>query len=232
MSEEIKTWNEQHEGILKQWGEAAACYRYMHHRAYLLYKKLSMRFTIPVILLSTITGTANFAQSSFPDNMRDTVPAIIGGMNLIAGLIATVMQFLSINELMENHRTAALAHGVLSRNIRLALALPRNERKTSGLKFVDDCKSEYDRLLEQSPAVPVSILRLFENEYPLDNVFTKPEILKVRSIPVLKLPKTVDPIRAITKYTPLETIGNMFAQKLTEEEEETDVERGTREVQT
>lgn len=232
MSEEIKTWNEQHEGILKQWGEAAACYRYMHHRAYLLYKKLSMRFTIPVILLSTITGTANFAQSSFPDNMRDTVPAIIGGMNLIAGLIATVMQFLSINELMENHRTAALAHGVLSRNIRLVLALPRNERKTSGLKFVDDCKSEYDRLLEQSPAVPVSILRLFENEYPLDNVFTKPEILKVRSIPVLKLPKTVDPIRAITKSTPLETIGNMFAQKLTEEEEETDVERGTREVQT
>lgn len=232
MSEEIKTWNEQHEGILKQWGEAAACYRYMHHRAYLLYKKLSMRFTIPVILLSTVTGTANFAQSSFPDNMRDTVPAIIGGMNLIAGLIATVMQFLSINELMENHRTAALAHGVLSRNIRLVLALPRNERKTSGLKFVDDCKSEYDRLLEQSPAVPVSILRLFENEYPLDNVFTKPEILKVRSIPVLKLPKTVDPIRAITKSTPLETIGNMFAQKLTEEEEETDVERGTREVQT
>lgn len=232
MSEEIKTWNEQHEGILKQWGEAAACYRYMHHRAYLLYKKLSMRFTIPVILLSTVTGTANFAQSSFPDNMRDTVPAIIGGMNLIAGLIATVMQFLSINELMENHRTAALAHGVLSRNIRLVLALPRNERKTSGLKFVDDCKSEYDRLLEQSPAVPVSILTLFENEYPLDNVFTKPEILKVRSIPVLKLPKTVDPIRAITKSTPLETIGNMFAQKLTEEEEETDVERGTREVQT
>lgn len=234
MSEEIKTWNEQHEGILKQWGEAAACYRYMHHRAYLLYKKLSMRFTIPVILLSTITGTANFAQSSFPESMRDTVPAIIGGMNLIAGLIATIMQFLSINELMENHRTAALAHGVLSRNIRLVLALPRNERKTSGLKFVDDCKSEYDRLLEQSPAVPVSILRLFENEYPLDNVFTKPEILKVRSIPVLKLPKTVDPIRAITKSTPLETIGDMLAQTLTEEEEEEeiDVERGTQEVQT
>jgi hypothetical protein len=232
MSEEIKTWNEQHEGILKQWGEAAACYRYMHHRAYLLYKKLSMRFTIPVILLSTVTGTANFAQSSFPESMRDTAPAIIGGMNLIAGLIATVMQFLSINELMENHRTAALAHGVLSRNIRLVLALPRNERKTSGLKFVEDCKSEYDRLLEQSPAVPVSILKLFENEYPLDNVFTKPEILKVRSIPVLKLPRTVDPIRAITKSTPLETIGDMLAQTLTEEEEETDVERGTQEVQT
>ena len=220
MNEEIKSWNDQHELILKQWGEAAACYRYMHHRAYLLYKKLSMRFTVPVIVLSTITGTANFAQSSFPDNMRDTAPAIIGGMNLIAGLIATVMQFLSINELMENHRTAALAHGVLSRNIRLILALSREERKMSGLKFVEDCKSEYDRLLEQSPAVPVSILQIFEKEYPLDNVFTKPEILKVRSIPVLKLPKTIEPIRAITESTPLASIGNFFAPKKTEPEED------------
>lgn len=220
MSEEIKSWNDQHEHILKQWGEAAACYRYMHHRSYLLYKKLSMRFTIPVIVLSTITGTANFAQASFPDNMRDVAPAVIGGMNLVAGLIATVMQFLSINELMENHRTAALAHGVLSRNIRLVLALARDERKTSGLKFVEDSKAEYDRLLEQSPAVPVQILKMFEKEYPLDNIFTKPEILRVRSIPVLKLPKTIEPIRAITKSTPLASIGEFLAPKPTEEEEE------------
>lgn len=228
MNEEIKSWNEQHENILRQWGEAAACYRYMHHRAYILYKKLSMRFTVPVIVLSTITGTANFAQSSFPENMRTIVPAIIGGMNLVAGLIATVMQFLSINELMENHRTAALAHGVLSRNIRLVLALCRNERKTSGLKFVEDCKSEYDRLLEQSPAVPVSILQMFEKEYPLDNVFTKPEIMRVRSIPILKLPKTIEPIRAITESTPLASIGNLFAPKkpepIEEEEEEEEEE--------
>lgn len=229
MDEEIKTWNEQHESILKQWGEAAACYRYMHHRAYLMYKKMSMRFTVPVIVLSTVTGTANFAQGSFPENMREVVPAIIGGMNLVAGLIATIMQFLSINELTENHRTAALAHGVLSRNIRLVLALSRNERKVNGLKFVEECKSDYDRLLEQSPAVPVPILQLFEKEYPLDNVFTKPEILKVRSIPVLKLPKTIEPIRAITESTPLAKIGAFLAPRSMEEEEEeeTDVEQGT-----
>ncbi len=186
MENEKKIWNDQHETILKQWGEASACYRYMHHRSYMLYKKLSLRFTLPVIVLSTVTGTANFAQASFPESMRSTVPSIIGGLNLIAGLIATIMQFLKINELMENHRTAALAHGLLSRNIRLTLALPRDERKKDGLKFVDDCKSEYDRLLEQSPAVPLSVLQDFECEYPFDNIFTKPEILKVRSIPLTK----------------------------------------------
>ena len=97
------SWNEQHENILRQWGESSGCYRYMHHRAYLMYKGLSMRFTLPVIVLSTITGTANFAQEQFPENLRGMVPSVIGGLNLIAGLVATIMQFLKINELMENH---------------------------------------------------------------------------------------------------------------------------------
>ena len=235
MTEEInmkEMWNEHHESVLRQWGEAAACYRYMHHRSFLLYKKLSMRFNLPVIVLSTITGTANFAQSSFPASMRGTVPAIIGGMNLIAGLIATIMQFLKINELMENHRTAALTHGSLSRNIRLQLSLPREERKKEGLKFVEECKAEYDRLIEQSPPIPKDILINFEKEYPFDGVFTKPEILDVRPIPGIKLPKTVEPIRAITKDTPFESVGEMFSPDEEEEEEEyeeeeTDAEQGT-----
>ena len=230
-------WNEYHENVLRQWGEASACYRYMHHRAFLKFKRLSLRFNLPVIVLSTITGTANFAQNTFPENMRASAPAIIGGMNLIAGLIATIMQFLKINELMENHRTAALGHGSLSRNIRLQLSLPRDERKKEGLKFVEECKSEYDRLLEQSPPIPKQILLNFDKEYPIEGVFTKPEILNVRAIPPLKPPKTVTTAEAITKGTPFEKIAEMLAPKEEEEyeeeeeeyeeEEEKDVEQGT-----
>ena len=238
MSEEInmeEMWNEYHENILRQWGEAAACYRYMHHRSFLMYKKLSLRFNLPVIVLSTITGTANFAQTTLPASIQPAAPSIIGGLNLVAGLIATIMQFLKVNELMENHRTAALGHGSLSRNIRLQLALPRDERKKEGLKFVEECKATYDSLLEQSPAIPKKILLNFENEYPIDGIFTKPEILSVRPIPGLKLPKTVEPIRAITKDTVFERVGEFLAPKEEEyeeeeeedeEEEETDVERG------
>jgi hypothetical protein len=226
-------WNEYHENVLRQWGEASACYRYMHHRAFLKFKRLSLRFNLPVIVLSTITGTANFAQNTFPENMRASAPAIIGGMNLIAGLIATIMQFLKINELMENHRTAALGHGSLSRNIRLQLSLPREERKKEGLKFVEECKSEYDRLLEQSPPIPKQILLNFEKEYPIDGVFTKPEILNVRAIPPLKPPKTVTTVQALAKGTPFERlVPSDEEEEEEEEEEETDVERGTQEERT
>ena len=237
MSEEINMevmWNEYHESVLRQWGESSACYRYMHHRSFLMYKKLSLRFNLPVIVLSTITGTANFAQSTLPASIQPAAPSIIGGLNLIAGLIATIMQFLKVNELMENHRTSALGHGSLSRNIRLQLALPREERKKEGLKFVEECKATYDSLLEQCPAIPKKILMDFEKEYPIDGAFTKPEILNVRPIPALKLPKTIEPIRAITENTPFERIGKMLSPteeeeevEEYEEEEETDVEQGT-----
>jgi len=213
-----KSWNDQHENILRQWGEAAGCYRFMNHRAYLMYKSLSMRFTLPVIVLSTITGTANFAQSTLPLSIQPAAPSVIGGLNLIAGLIATVMQFLKINELMENHRTAALAYGLLSRNIRLTLALPREERKKDGLKFVEECKAEYDRLIEQSPAVPINIIKDFETLYKDDEIdFVKPEILDVRPIGILT---------AITEDTPFARVGKMFQSEESSREGSIDVERG------
>ena len=198
---------------------------------------MSLRFNLPVIVLSTITGTANFAQSTLPLSIQPAAPSIIGGLNLVAGLIATIMQFLKVNELMENHRTSALGHGSLSRNIRLQLSLPREERKKEGLKFVEECKAIYDSLLEQCPDIPKNILKNFKKEYPLEGVFTKPEILSVRPIPSLKLPKTVEPIRAITKDTVFERVGEYLSPKEEEyeeeeeeeedEEEETDVEQGT-----
>jgi len=244
-----KSWNDQHESILRQWGEASGCYRYMNHRSYLMYKSLSLRFTLPVIILSTVTGTANFAQDQFPESIQGSVPSIIGGLNLVAGLIATIMQFLKINELMENHKTAALAYGLLSRNIRLTLALSRRERNSDGLDFVNTCKAEYDRLIEQSPAIPTSILNEFEKEYPLDNIFTKPEILNVRAIPKLKIANATE---QMTRGGPFSKWGELVKSKseynhktklleemnseeeeeevtpeeIEESEEETDVEQG------
>uniref|UniRef100_A0A6C0JX54 SMODS and SLOG-associating 2TM effector domain-containing protein n=1 Tax=viral metagenome TaxID=1070528 RepID=A0A6C0JX54_9ZZZZ len=189
IAKRVKLWYPQQEKILKTWGEASACYRYMNYRAFNKFKKLSMRFTLPVIVLSTITGTANFAQEQFPASIRPIVPSIIGGMNLIAGLIATIMQFLKINELMESHRVASMQYGKLSRTIRLELTLPLDERAMDGRDMIEQCRAEYDRLIEQSPPVPSDILIDFEKEFGKSNIF-KPEIMHIQPI---------DPYQAITE---------------------------------
>ena len=50
-----------------------------------------MIFTIPIILVSTITGTANFAQETFPPTVQPYVPSAIGGLNLITAIATTRM---------------------------------------------------------------------------------------------------------------------------------------------
>ena len=174
-----KIWHSQQEEILKMWGEASACYRFMNYQAYLNYKKMSFRFTLPIIVISTVTGTANFAQGTFPSVAQPYVPSVIGAFNLFAAIITTIMQFLKVNELMECHRVSSVQYGKLSRMIRLELALPLFERSMDGSDMVEQCRAEFDRLIEQSPSIPGYIIRQFEAEFPGEAGFSKPEIMNI-----------------------------------------------------
>jgi hypothetical protein len=210
-----KIWHPQQEKILKSWGEAAACYRYMHYQAYCSYKKMSMKFTIPLIIVSTVTGTANFAQETFPPTVQPYVPSAIGGLNLITAIATTIMQFLKINELMEGHRVASVQYGKLSRTIRLELTLPLSERTQDGTTMVENCRNEYDRLIEQSPNVPKQTIDDFEREFPDDNQFFKPEIMHIQ--PIM-------PFKAIAENTVMtklkDAIGGTAKRELKRELEE------------
>lgn len=83
----------------------------MHDKSHEIFKTRHAWFTIPVIFLSTIAGTANFAQDRFPASMRDIAVMTIGGINLAAGAITTVSQFLKVSEQMEGHRVASISWG-------------------------------------------------------------------------------------------------------------------------
>ena len=180
-SKKVKVWHTQHEKILKDWGESGACYRYLHYKAYQKFKTSSMRYTLPIIIISTITGTANFAQETFPEFMREYVPSGIGALNLFGAILTTLAQFLKVNELLESHRVSSIHYGKLSRNIRLELNLPVTERSHDGSNMVDICQSEYNRLIEQSPPIPGDVLRAFEKNFR-DIDVGKPEISFVKPI--------------------------------------------------
>lgn len=180
-----KIWHTQQEEILKRWSEIGSSYRFMHDRAFTSYEKKNLRFALPVIIISTITGTANFAQNSFPDSWKTYVPLGIGFLNLAAGLMTTVAQFLRVSELLEGHRAAAIAYSKFSRNISVELSLPREDRSCGGTEFVNNCRSELDRLIEQSPNIPLAIIRRFGKKFS-ENGFTKPDILTISQVSIFK----------------------------------------------
>jgi hypothetical protein len=217
-----KIWHPQQEKILKSWGEAAACYRYMHYQAYCSFKNLSMKFTIPLIIVSTITGTANFAQETFPPTVQPYVPSAIGGLNLITAIATTIMQFLKINELMEGHRVASVQYGKLSRTIRLELTLPLAERTQNGTVMIENMRAEYDRLIEQSPNVPKQMIDAFEREFPDDNAFFKPEIMHIQ--PIMPF-KAIQENKVMTKLK--DAVGGVAKRELKKELDEIRGIKGT-----
>ena len=181
--DEIFEWHTQQELILKQWSEIGSSYRYLHDRSFLKFNKQNMGFAIPVIVISTVTGTANFAQGSFPVAAQPYVPAVIGFFNLLAGLLTTISQFLRVSELLEGHRAASIAYSKFSRNIAVELSLPVSQRSMSGLDFINSCRSELDRLIEQSPNIPEEIVKTFGKRFE-NHEFIKPDILDIRSVEI------------------------------------------------
>jgi len=157
-------WLPEHENILIEWADKALCYKWMHTKANLKFTYQNAWFTIPVIIISTITGTANFAQERFGEDMRATASMIIGGFNLFAGILTTIQQFLKITELNESHRVSVISWDKFHRNIKVELVKPPFERMDAKT-MLKIYKEEFDRLMETSPIIPEEVAERFKTTF-------------------------------------------------------------------
>ena len=174
-------WTPDHETILVEWGDKAMCYRWLHTRANAMYSALNAWYTVPVIIISTLTGTANFAQDRVPSNYQGFFVMIVGAFNILAGIISTIQQFLKITQLNESHRVSSIAWDKFYRNIKIELAKHPNERMHA-VQMIKMSKEEYDRLMETSPNMPVEIVAMFKTSFQNSENYEdiiKPEICDV-----------------------------------------------------
>ena len=161
-------WKTEHEIILVEWADKAMCYRWLHARSHQAYSKTNAWFTIPVIIMSTLTGTANFAQDRFSTEIRPYMQMAIGAVNIFAGILTTIAQFLKVGELNEAHRVSSISWDKFYRNIKVELAKSRDERTNVG-HMLKMCKEEFDRLMETSPTINEKIIAQFNYTFPTNN---------------------------------------------------------------
>jgi len=157
-------WTPQHEKILIDWADKASCYKWLHEKTMREFSRKNRWFTIPVIIMSTVTGTANFAQNNIPPEYLTVATMTIGTISLVAGIITTIQQFLKISELNESHRVSSISWGKFHRNIKVELAKPPQER-TPVNQLIKICKEEFDRLIETSQPIPNHIIALFKETF-------------------------------------------------------------------
>lgn len=185
-------WTTAHEDILIEWADKALCFKWLHAKSHQVFSKSNAWFTIPVIIMSTLTGTANFAQDRFADNIKPYVAMTIGTVNIFAGILTTIQQFLKIGELNEAHRASSIAWDKFYRNIKVELAKSPNER-VPVMQMLKIYKEEFDRLMETSPSISEKIIEEFKSVFSggkINGELTE----KQKAFKLLKKPEICDTI--------------------------------------
>lgn len=153
---------------MAEWADIAGCYKWLNDKAGNIFSRSNMLITIPVIILSTLTGTANFAIDSFipqgSEELKKYVSAGIGGISIFAGILTTLGNFFQYAQKSEAHRVASIAWGKFQRQVTVELAIHPDER-IDAMDFLKICRQDLDRLIEQSPPIPDPIVVAFEKEF-------------------------------------------------------------------
>jgi hypothetical protein len=173
----LNGWTKEQERLMSEWSDIAMCYRWLHDRAEKYYSSKSKWITLPVIILSTLGGTANFGiQSIFStDSQKQLASFAIGTISLVAGIMTTIGNYLRYAQLEESNRIASIAWGKFQRLIAVEISLHPNERIDS-LDFLKICRVDLDRLIEQSPPIHSEAIKLFEIRFGHIKDLKKPDI--------------------------------------------------------
>jgi hypothetical protein len=176
-TKEDNYWTEEHEHVLVEWADKAMCYRWLHSKSNLAYSKMNALFTIPVIIMSTLTGTANFAFQKYSSDIQAISSNVIGGINILAAILSTIAQFLKISEMNEAHRVSSISWDKFYRNVKVELAKHPDERMNPS-HMLKISKEEFDRLMETSPMIKTNIILEFKNTFNFKNDPIKQEAFK------------------------------------------------------
>jgi len=171
-------WTPEIETLIAEWADRAQCYSWMHDKTSRAYASYNQYMMIPVIVLSTLSGTANFGLDSFfqgSTNGKTYASLGIGGVSILTGIISTVANFLRYGQGSEAHSISALMWAKFNRMISIEMALHPNDRMEA-FAFLKMFRIELDRLVEQSPSIPDDVILRFKREFRATNDIKKPDV--------------------------------------------------------
>jgi len=154
-------WDESIENILSEIGDESQINAYMHKKAQAYYTVQNIKYQLPIIVLSALSGTGNFISANFPAYASIIVLAV-GGVSIFTSIISSVAQFLKVSQLSESHRMSYLSWEKFHSTIKFQLNKKRANR--DDLKdFISLVVPEYQRLKEISADIPKHICDQVKN---------------------------------------------------------------------
>ena len=163
MEEHPMDWSSQLEDIIAQEGERCSGLAWLHTRAETYTSTYNTYVQVPVIVLSTLAGTASVGSATlFGTSSASGI--VIGLVSIGVGILNTLGGFFNFAKRSESHRIAHLSYSKLASKIAIELALPRSERMKPDL-LLTFMRETMERLAETTPNCPLHIIKLFNEKY-------------------------------------------------------------------
>jgi hypothetical protein len=111
------------------------------------YNKLSSRFNIPILVISSVNALTAISLNSF---MKQEYVSILNAvLSAGTGVLGSIQLYMKLNEKMTNALRASILMKRLALKISKELSVDRDLRATEGQAFLHECFSEFNTALEQ-----------------------------------------------------------------------------------
>ena len=163
------SWNVALEKLLAEEGEKALGLAWLHNQCEAYYGARNHWISIPVIVLSTLAGTASASSTTFFASNMQMGSLGIGAISILCGVLNTVNSYFAYAKRTEAHRIADIQFNKVYRFIAVEMTLPRAERIRARdmLKIV---REQVERLSETSPAIPEFVVDKFKKNFKKEYV--------------------------------------------------------------
>jgi len=148
--ERIHDWHSGQQ-LLLDWSRQACVNRARSSRRAKRYKKLHNALGIPVIMFSSIVGSAAFTQIHQAPN--NTVRIFAGVLSIVSAILAGLQTFFGFGESAEKYRAVGIGYEKIEKDIEEILALPgyfRDDFKQQ----IDNVREQMNTLADDSPEIP------------------------------------------------------------------------------
>ena len=167
-------WNAALEQVISDLGEKAQCLSWLHSDAQSVCSTRNNYINLPVITLSTLSGTASIGSDLFKGFSYASV--VIGMVSIFVAILQTLNTYFSYSKLSKGHRLSSLHYQKLYSFIVIELALPRAERMQPGL-LLKVVREQSERLFETSPMLPKRSILAFKTKFGENKDVSVPSVV-------------------------------------------------------
>ena len=193
MEERDIHWSEPLELLVASEGEKCRGLAWINQQSEAHYATRANAIAIPVIVLSTLAGTASVGSSSLFGSETQISSIVIGLVSIGVGILNTISSYFSFARKAEAHRIAYLQYSKLFSIIRVEMSLPREERQEPE-QLLKQIRDGMERLAETTPSPPPAILREFNSHFKdEDKTISRPvEVNGLQKILVFRRPSAIE----------------------------------------